>query len=181
MKYAIYKITDGKIDRFMVSDPSTVAIQCQEGEEFYLNCPDDATHIINNEPVIIVPEVVPPTLEEAQATKLATLAAARYNEEIAGIVLNEVTIATDRESQAMLTGAYVSLKQGFVPSVKWKGDNGWVMATLAEIEPTAQAVSIHVQTCFGKEFQLVEQVDLIASDTTLTDEEKITQINAVHW
>jgi hypothetical protein len=34
-----------------------IAMQCQDGEEFYLNCPSDATHIINNEPVTIIPEV----------------------------------------------------------------------------------------------------------------------------
>ena len=172
MKYAIYKITDGKIDRFMVSDPSTVAIQCQEGEEFYLNCPDTATHIINNEPVTITPEVVPPTLEEAKAAKLAELASARYTEEIGGIVVGSVTIATGRESQAMMTGAYVSLKQGLMQSVNWKGDDGWVTATLTEIEPIAQAVSQHIQACFTKESQLAAQV--AAAET-------VEAVNAIVW
>lgn len=172
MKYAIYKITDGKIDRFMLSDPSTVAIQCQEGEEFYLNCPDTATHIINNEPVTITPEVVPPTLNEVKAAKLAELVAARYTEEVGGIVVNGVTIATYRESQAMLTGAYVSLKQGLMQSVNWKGDDGWVTATLTEIEPIAQAVGQHIQACFTKESQLAAQV--AAAET-------VEAVNAIVW
>ena len=172
MRYAIYKIIDGKIDRFMLSDPSTVDIQCQEGEEFYLSCPDDATHIINNEPVIIVPEVVPPTLAESKAAKLAELAAARYTEEIGGIVVGSVTIATDRESQAMMTGAYVSLKQGLMQSVNWKGDDGWVTATLTEIEPIAQAVGQHIQACFTKESQLAAQV--AAAET-------VEAVNAIVW
>ena len=172
MRYAIYKIIDGKIDRFMLSDPSTVAIQCQEGEEFYLNCPDTATHIINNEPVIIVPEVVPPTLAEVKTAKLAELAAARYTEEIGGIVVGSVTIATGRESQAMMTGAYVSLKQGLMQSVNWKGDDGWVTATLTEIEPIAQAVGQHIQACFTKESQLAAQV--AAAET-------VEAVNAIAW
>ena len=172
MRYAIYKIIDGKIDRFMLSDPSTVAIQCQEGEEFYLNCPDSATHIINNEPVIIVPEVVPPTLAEVKTAKLAELAAARYTEEIGGIVVGSVTIATGRESQAMMTGAYVSLKQGLMQSVNWKGDDGWVTATLTEIEPIAQAVGQHIQACFTKESQLAAQV--AAAET-------VEAVNAIVW
>ena len=172
MRYAIYKIIDGKIDRFMLSDPSTVDIQCQEGEEFFLNCPDDATHIINNEPVIIVPEVVPPTLAEVKTAKLAELAAARYTEEIGGIVVGSVTIATDRESQAMMTGAYVSLKQGLMQSVIWKGDDGWVTATLTEIEPIAQAVGQHIQACFTKESQLAAQV--AAAET-------VEAVNAIAW
>lgn len=172
MRYAIYKIIDGKIDRFMLSDPSTVAIQCQEGEEFYLNCPDTATHIINNEPVTIIPEVVPPPLGEVKAAKLAELASARYTEEVGGIVVGGVTIATDREGQSMLTGAYVSLKQGLMQSVNWKGDDGWVTATLTEIEPIAQAVGLHVQQCFTKESQLSAQVNAAST---------IEAVNAIAW
>ncbi|MBV5336780.1 MAG: hypothetical protein J0653_01915 [Deltaproteobacteria bacterium] len=44
-----------------------MSIQCQYGEEFYLNCPPEATHIINNEPVTIIPEpVIPPPPTEAE-------------------------------------------------------------------------------------------------------------------
>ena len=70
-KVAIYRIVDGAIDRIVRCPYSLVQDQCQSGEEFYLDCPDDATHIINNEPVIIVPEVVPPTLAEVKTAKLA--------------------------------------------------------------------------------------------------------------
>ena len=172
MNYAIYIVSTGKIVRRMCSSPSDVTIQCQEGEEYYLNCPLDATHIINNEPVIIVPEVVPPTLAESKAAKLAELASARYTEEIGGIVVGSVIIATDRESQAMMTGAYVSLKQGLMQSVNWKGDDGWVTATLTEIEPIAQAVGQHIQACFTKESQLAAQVAAAAT---------VEAVNAIVW
>lgn len=171
-KVAIYRIVDGAIDRIVRCPYSLVQDQCQSGEEFYLDCPDDATHIINNEPVTIVPEVVPPTLEEAKALKLAELATARYREETGGIIVGGVTIATDRESQAMLTGAYVSLKQGLVEAVNWKGDDGWVPSTLAEIEPIAQAVGQHVQACFTREKGLAAQV------TAATTAE---EVNAIVW
>jgi hypothetical protein len=49
---------------FVVSSPENVVEQCQGGEEFYLNCPDEATHIINNLPV-----TVPPSLAEAKTKK----------------------------------------------------------------------------------------------------------------
>ena len=171
-KVAIYRIVDGAIDRIVRCPYSLVQDQCQSGEEFYLDCPDDATHIINNEPVIIVPEVVPPTLAEVKTAKLAELAAARYTEEIGGIVVGSVTIATGRESQAMMTGAYVSLKQGLMQSVNWKGDDGWVTATLTEIEPIAQAVGQHIQACFTKESQLAAQV--AAAET-------VEAVNAIVW
>lgn len=172
MKYAIYNISDGEIVRRVTSSPNMVSVQCQEGEEFFLNCPETATHIIDNEPVTIIPEVVPPTLAESKAAKLAELASARYTEEIGGIVVGSVTIATDRESQAMMTGAYISLKQGLMQSVNWKGDDGWVTATLTEIEPIAQAVGQHIQACFTKESQLAAQV--AAAET-------VEAVNAIVW
>lgn len=61
---AIYTITSGEILRFISCHPNHIDIQCQDGEEFYLNCPEGTTHIINNEPVTITPEPIPPT--EAQ-------------------------------------------------------------------------------------------------------------------
>ena len=172
MKVAIYSCSTGEILKFVQGIPENILLNIQEGEEFFLNCPDDATHIIDNEPVTIIPEVVPPTLAESKTAKLAELAAARYTEEIGGVVVGSVTIATDRESQAMLTGAYVSLKQGLMQSVNWKGDDGWVTATLAEIEPIAQAVGQHIQACFTKESQLAAQV--AAAET-------VEAVNAIVW
>lgn len=61
---AIYSLLDYKISRFVYAPLSEVALQCQEDEELYLNCPPEATHIINNEPVTIIPEPVPLTETE---------------------------------------------------------------------------------------------------------------------
>ncbi len=158
MNYVIYDSDTGEIVRRMQSPPSEVSIQCRDGEEFYLGCPPDATHIIDNEPVTIVPEVVPPTLADAKESKLKELAADRYREETGGITVGSAIISTDRDSQAMMTGALLSLKSGLVASVNWKGENEWVSLTLAELEPIAQAVSMHVQACFTKEGQLAAQV-----------------------
>lgn len=61
---AIYDIATRKIDRFVICTYDHIAMQCQVGEDFYLNCSGDATHIINNEPVTIIPELVPSTEAE---------------------------------------------------------------------------------------------------------------------
>jgi hypothetical protein len=61
MKVSIYSKLDGKILRYVGCPADCVAIQCQIGEEFYLNSPPEATHIINNEPVTII---APPTNNE---------------------------------------------------------------------------------------------------------------------
>ena len=81
---AIYSTTTGRIRMFVSGPPSQIPCDVTDGEEFYLNCPTTATHIIDNEPVRIVPEPTPPTEEEIISTltyavqnKLDTTAKAR--------------------------------------------------------------------------------------------------------
>lgn len=54
MEAAIYNQETGIILRVASAPQEFIANQCGDGEEFYLNCPREATHIINNEPVTIV-------------------------------------------------------------------------------------------------------------------------------
>ena len=61
MRAAIYNIKTKEIDRFVICPAFSLIIQCQAGEEFYLNCPPEATHIIDNLPVTVV---IPPTETE---------------------------------------------------------------------------------------------------------------------
>lgn len=179
---AIYNTNSGEITKIITGKEEVVLINIQEGEEFYLNCPAWATHIINNEPVTIIPEVVPPTLEEVKTAKLIDLAAARYKEEVSGIAIGEVTIKTDRESQAQLNNAFTSLKNGLIPDTDWKGVDGWtVPLTLADIEPIASTVALFVRSLFKKEHDYADQIEAISSNTSLTDEDKIAQITSIVW
>lgn len=67
---AIYTLSTGLITRTMTCPHGWLLAQVQEGEEFFLNCPDWATHIIDNEPVKVEPPPPPPpTLDEARAAK----------------------------------------------------------------------------------------------------------------
>ena len=75
MTFAIYEIITGKITRLVTTTPDGVGMQCQDGEEFHLNCPPEATHIINNEPVTIIPEPIPPTEAEIIASLTAAVQA----------------------------------------------------------------------------------------------------------
>lgn len=61
---AIYLKSNGQILRRVTSPLLDAINEAQFGEEFYLNCPSDATHIIDNEPVTITPEPIPPTEAE---------------------------------------------------------------------------------------------------------------------
>lgn len=68
MKIAIYEIESRLIVRRGDLAVMNISEQTHPGEEFYLNCPPEATHIINNEPVTIIPEPIPPTETEIIAS-----------------------------------------------------------------------------------------------------------------
>jgi len=64
IKIAIYRISDGEIQRRAVTHYQLIELNYGEGENYFLNCPPDATHIIDGEPVTVIPPVVPSTTEE---------------------------------------------------------------------------------------------------------------------
>jgi len=74
----IYRIADGEILRTVDCPAGQVDLQCQAGEEFYLNCPPGATHIINNEPVTIAPPPPPPPPTEAEIISALSAAVQRH-------------------------------------------------------------------------------------------------------
>jgi hypothetical protein len=90
-------------------------------------------------------------LEELRKIKLEALAQLRYERETAGITVDGAVIKTDRESQAMLTGAWVRTQRKPTTVIDWKGKNGWGKVGKAQIEATADAVSDHIQNCFTQE------------------------------
>lgn len=113
---------------------------------------------------VVPPEPPPVTLESVKADKLAEVANWRYMREVGGIDVGGVSVKTDRESQATISGAYSSLKDGLIASVDWKtSDGSFVVLGLQEVTAIAQAVAAHVQDCFTKEKTLVEQVNVAAT------------------
>jgi hypothetical protein len=91
-------------------------------------------------------------------------AAIRYSRETGGITLPDGTVInTEREAQAMLSGAYQSLLSGLVADTDWKAASGWVTVSLTELEPIAQAVADHVRRCFRAERQVANQISNAAT------------------
>lgn len=112
----------------------------------------------------LLPADEPKTVASTRKRKLAEIADWRYKLETAGVRVGPTLILTDRGSQAQITGAYTTLKNGLLPSVNWKGSDGnWAPLTLAEIEPVAAAVAQHVQACFDAEMALCARVDEAAA------------------
>jgi len=118
-------------------------------------------------------EPAEPTLEEVKAEKLAELAEARWREETGGLTLPDGTvIKTDRESQALLTGASLYALQNAKATVEWKGANGWVTLTASDIQKIAYLVRNHVQAAFSKERDYAEKVNGCST---------VAEVQAVSW
>lgn len=112
-----------------------------------------------DERVVARPIFAPRPLDEIKAEKLANLAAVRYARETGGMG----PLRTDRDSQALLTGAAVAamLDPGY--SVAWKTDAGWQTLSAAQIIAAAQAVRAHVQGCFDVERAKSEAIAALAT------------------
>ena len=118
------------------------------------------------------PEEVAGILEVAKERKRSEIAAARYEAEIAGVEAGGMTIKTDRESQALITGAAL---QAFVDpdyTCTWKTVDGFVELTSLQIKGAAMYVRSHVQGCFNKEATLAAQIQ-----EAQTPEE----LDAINW
>lgn len=87
------------------------------------------------------------------------IAAKRFEKETAGITVSNMQIATDRESQALITGAVTAFQLDPNTSITWKLGNGRATVNQAQMEAIATAVRVHVQTCFDREFALIDAVD----------------------
>lgn len=107
----------------------------------------------------VVENDVSPTLEDLKAAKREEIAAARYNAEISGITLSGAEIRTDRQSQALITGAALAATADVDYSVTWKAVNGFITLSAAQIIAVAQAVRAHVEACFTREAALQELIE----------------------
>lgn len=113
-----------------------------------------------------------PTLDEVKAAKMADLAALRYAAEIAGVMVNGARVRTDRESQAMLTGAALQALDDPEYTCKWKTEDGFIDLAAEQIKIVAKRVRVHVQSCFDREAALTTQVE--AAET-------IEDVEAIFW
>ena len=106
-----------------------------------------------------IPPPVIPTLDDLKAAKKAEIAAARYNYEIAGVIINGIHITTDREDQAMITAVALSAVVDPAYTTVWKGADGYLTLNAAEILAMARIVGAHVEAAFAEEKRLVDLID----------------------
>jgi hypothetical protein len=110
----------------------------------------------------------------------AYAAAKRFEKEGAGTTVNVsgskwVLAATDRESQSMLTSAFVLAQSNQNFSADWKQTDGsFVELNAAEMMTLAQAVAVYVGTCFALESQCVDGI----TGATITTNDQIDAVLA---
>ena len=113
----------------------------------------------HNNPVLapVMPDIN--DLQQVKAAKLGALAAQRWKVECGGIVRNGAVIATDRESQAMLSGALQLVQDDDQVVIDWKADNGWVQLDAAGVTYIAREVGLHKQAAFSREKVLATAIN----------------------
>jgi hypothetical protein len=104
----------------------------------------------------------------------AYAAAKRYAVKTAGIVINGMSVMTDRASQALITGAYNYVDANPDVTVQFKTTSGFVELTASQVKVVANAVAAHVQASFAAEGAVDQRI--IADMITTTAE-----IDAVAW
>ena len=104
-------------------------------------------------------------MAELRAEKKAELAEARWQAEVSGVN----GIRTDRESQALITGAALKAMQDSEYTCRWKTETGFVELTAAQILAIADAVRAHVQGCFDRESELLTLVDAATTPEELEE------------
>lgn len=104
--------------------------------------------------------------------KIAALAAKRYAVETAGLDVAGSRISTDRDSQAMINGAFTRAKDkqelGLDGDlIQFKGLSGWVELDIPTILAIGRAVGDFVQACFAREGTLAALVEAAESQADL--------------
>ena len=110
--------------------------------------------------------------EQAERDKQALMtriARTRYEHETGGTTVDGMHVATDRQSQALITGAFSSAKDaketGEAFGIRWKTPRGFVTLDADQMIDVGRLVRQHVQACFDREKELSEAVE----DGTFTE------------
>lgn len=105
----------------------------------------------------------PKDIDQVKAMKRSEIAASRFNRETGGITIAGMAVATDRSSQAMISGALLSVSRNPAMLIDWKkSDGSWIQIDKATVETIADAVSAHVQACFSAERARCDALQSIA-------------------
>lgn len=86
----------------------------------------------------------------------ALIASTRFDHEVAGTVVNGLSVSTDRTTQNKLTGAALQANRNADYTVDWKlSDGSFVALTSSAILALSDGVCNYVQACYSREAVLL--------------------------
>jgi hypothetical protein len=174
MRVVIYRLNDGSILRNVTGPIDQIIDECLEGEEYYINCPIGTTHIINNEPVTIIPpppEPIVPTLLEVKTKKYYEMKTARDIAELQGFTYLGKTFDSDVKAMKRITTAVQAAQAYPAFSVEWAcSDNTTITLDAAQMIAMPIYIAATGDAIHTKYKGLKEQ---IAAATTVEEVEAI--------
>lgn len=101
------------------------------------------------------PVLIDPPVDTSPERYARDIAARRYQAETAGITVNGMHLPTDRDSQALVTGAALAAWMDQNYTCQWKTAEGFIDLGAQQIIGLASAMRAHVQACFDREAALL--------------------------
>ncbi len=95
--------------------------------------------------------IAEPSLEALKAHLIERTTALRWEKETGGIAINGAPVATTIADQNRIVSVLASPTLDQLGTVDFKGRNGWITLTVAELTGIAAAIANHVQACFSAE------------------------------
>lgn len=115
----------------------------------------DGTWVLGKGGAITKQMPAPPTIEEQQVETAALIAETRYAHEVRGIVFRGMLVDTDDRSKSLIAMAAAKAVRAPDFVLNWKTSAGFVELDAAQVLDMADAVTEHVQACFGREAALL--------------------------
>ena len=105
-------------------------------------------------------EIVPRSLDEAQAAMKAHVAEIRWRIETGGIeILGFGRVPTALEDQNRVATSIQGMERAGLAEVDYKLPEGWARLTLGELIEVGKAITAHVEACFARERALHAAID----------------------
>ena len=160
----VYKRLDNSYEvlTWLEDEPEHITGNSDNIELFWVKLKDRADKELVNgslKDVKITDETDEGYLDFFKEQKKKEIASDRYDDEISGITVNGFEINTERDSQALITGAALAALQDESYILKWKAENGFIELNATQVVSIANAVRAHVQNCFNREAECIAQID----------------------
>jgi hypothetical protein len=112
-------------------------------------------YTLENAPTTDVDPPSPPTKEQL----LYYASECRIQKESAGIEIEGVEIATDRDSQNLIKGAVIAVMRDPSFTTRFKAKNQWLTVGSNEISLIGDSVLEHVSSCFALESDVADKIE----------------------